>query len=223
MNLEDINSVIEHSEMQIKELAGSIEKNKINKVLLKNTLENLRSILDYLAVDMSSYLNDSKEKLYFPYGRKENHFKLSVKRNLPELRQKSEELYEVLEKRQPFKSKKSWLIDLCELTNEAKHNNLNKTSKSTTTGLRVGNLLHVEDVSNVKISASNNYVNGKRCDDFEMDKGVITSINPGEINLEFTSNEKIRFQGKEIEIISFLETTKDELIDLKKEVYNLIS
>ncbi len=91
MKNDDIRHLLEHSEAEIQSIGKSINEGEVNKISVKNTLENLRSVLDYLAKDILIKLKSNPknrtlpEKIYFPYGQKENHFKNSISRNLPPL------------------------------------------------------------------------------------------------------------------------------------------
>jgi len=84
MRNDDLRQLLHHSDLETKNISISVKNGEVNKVFLKNSLENLRSALDYLAKDISRKLKlnpQSKnlpEKVYFPYGQKENHFKLSI-------------------------------------------------------------------------------------------------------------------------------------------------
>ena len=181
MHNDDIKQLLEHCDTEIKIISDQVKKGDINKVSLKNILENLRSALDYLAKDILYKLkSDPKnkalsEKIYFPYGQKENHFKKSVQRNLSPLKQCEPKIYDLLEGIQPFKSKNNWVVELCLLTNSAKHNNLSKTESKKTTVVEQKGIARIEGGSNIEMS--HNYVNGVRQDDvFINDKGEASIV-----------------------------------------------
>lgn len=217
MNIEDINTILNHVVNQNAELSKSIKDEKVNKVILKNVLENLRSILDYMAIDIYKQIEDKERKIFFPYGRRENHFKDSVKKNLPNLKHKLPDIYKELELIQPFKSQKSWLVDLCELTNEAKHNNLNKTKHEKSVSVDIDNFISVKNVKNANISG--NTINGKDTGSVKINNGEVISQTRGEINMNITSLNKLKFSGKEIEIMPFLESSYNELKKLAESIY----
>ena len=85
MHNNDITELLEHCATEINNLSEQAKIGAINKITVKNTLENLRSILDYMAQDILTKLKQNNNKLpnkvYFPYGQKENHFKRSVNKN----------------------------------------------------------------------------------------------------------------------------------------------
>ena len=83
MKKDQVNQILEYTKNQLIQLEDNIDK-----VLLKNTLENLRSILDYIAKDVSDIFNPPEKKVYFPYGRRLNHFKRSIRKNFPGIEKK---------------------------------------------------------------------------------------------------------------------------------------
>lgn len=204
----DVGEILKHCNSQIESIAIQIKEEEINKVVLKNTLENLRSVLDYVAKDIvlklkkiqkNSYIN---EKVHFPYGQRENHFKDNVKRNFPTLRQDEPKIYKLIESIQPFKSKTNWLVDLCELTNEAKHNNLSVTSEQKSTAVIRPGLSYMEGCTHV--SSRYSYVDDVRQDDVDIDgKGDVTVIKHSGTTL-IVVNNRILFHGRKLEIVSFL-------------------
>lgn len=108
MHNQDIKELLEHTQKEISSISEQAKIGTIDKVALKNTLENLRSVLDYAAKDIQRKLKDiakSKipEKVYFPYGQRENHFKKSVDRNLPSLLAHLPTIYTLVQNIQPFK------------------------------------------------------------------------------------------------------------------------
>ncbi|PQJ23369.1 hypothetical protein [Tenacibaculum sp. SG-28] len=70
MNKEQVDQILKYTKNQIIQLEDNIDK-----VLLKNTLENLRSGLEYIAKDVSDIVNSPEKKVFFPYGQRLNHFK----------------------------------------------------------------------------------------------------------------------------------------------------
>jgi len=225
MHKEDIKTLIEYVVEQIGTMSADIKADKLNKVIVKNTLENLRSILDYLAQDVLSDLEKKvttklPEKNYFPYGQKENHFKNSIKRNLPSIKEFSPNIYICLENIQPFKSKNNWLVDLCELTNEAKHNNLTKTQTHKTMSVNQPGLINIQGASNITLS--NNRINGVLQDELVIENGEMKSFTSNAGNTIVTQNNKILFHGKQIEIIPFIEHCTNEIKTLTSTIYKLI-
>ncbi|KJR27824.1 hypothetical protein [Vibrio sp. S234-5] len=223
---EDIKELLEHSKNEVNAIAEQSKQGTINKIAVKNVLENLRSILDYHSQDILNVLKakvsnkKSPNKVYFPYGQKENHFKNSVKNNLPSLNEVLPEAYQLLESIQPFKSKDNWVVDLCSLTNEAKHNNLSKTKKQKSVSIRQGNFIHIDGATNVVLE--NNYVNGQRLDDVYVNNNHEVRIVKHSGTTLITENNKIKFDGKEIEVAPFLRQCHSKIEQFSSELSQIL-
>jgi hypothetical protein len=229
MHNRDIQELLEHAQNEISSISEQSKKGAINKVALKNTLENLRSVLDYAAQDMQSklkLLSRSKipEKVYFPYGQRENHFKNSIKRNLPNLSEHMPSIHSLVQAMQPFKSGDPWLVDLCGLTNDAKHNNLSKTENKKSRTIYQGGMPLVEVGEGSQVSMIGTRVNGVLQDDVFIDPDGTTTIRPISGQTLVTENNRIQFLGREIEVAPFLETCHKNLSkfadDLASELRN---
>ena len=210
MHNRDIQELLEHAQNEISTISEQSKNGTINKVSLKNTLENLRSVLDYAAQDMQSKLktltnNKIPEKVYFPYGQRENHFKKSVKRNLPNLSDHMPSINSLVLAMQPFKSGDPWLVDLCGLTNDAKHNNLSKTENKKSRTIHQGGMALVEVGEGSQVTMRGNRVNGVLQDDVFIDSDGATTIRPVSGQTLIRENNKIQFHGKQIEVAPFLE------------------
>lgn len=216
MHNQDIQELLEHARNEISSISEQSRTGTINKISVKNTLENLRSVLDYAAQDIQSKLstltsNKIPEKVYFPYGQRENHFKKSVKRNLPDLQRLMPSIHCLIQDIQPFKSGDSWLVDLCGLTNDAKHNNLSKTENQKSRTIHQGGMPLVTVGEGSKVTMRGNLVNGVLQDDVFIDSDGSTTIKPVSGQTLITENNKILFHGKRIEVVSFLETCHKKL------------
>lgn len=223
---EDIKELLEHSKNEVHLITEQSKQGVVNKVAIKNALENLRSVLDYHGQDILNVLKDKisgnklPSKVYFPYGQKENHFKRSVKNNLPSLNEVLPEAYELIESIQPFKSKDNWIVDLCSLTNEAKHNNLTKTKHQKYVSIKQGNGIHIEGATNVVLE--NNYVNGKRQDDvYVNNKSEVRIVKHSGTTL-ITEHNKIKFDGKEVEVAPFLNKCHSNMEQLSNELSHIL-
>lgn len=206
---EDIYELFEHAKNEISSISVQANNGTINKVALKNTLENLRSILDYVAQDIRDKLKSKKgksikEKVYFPYGQRENHFLKSVDSNLPSLSQCCPKIYTLVESIQPFISGDSWLVDLCGLTNDAKHNALSKIENQKSNTIYQGGVPMGTFGSGCEINMWGNTVNGVRQDDVQIRSDGTITIRPISGQTFFIENNKILFHGKKIEVVPFL-------------------
>jgi hypothetical protein len=108
------------------------------RVEIKNTMENLRSCLDYMAQDVNDSIitpyrnrNNLKvlKKIYFPYGKNEYDFISSIKKNLPDLKTLNPDLFSIIEDIQPHSSQNPWLYDFCSILNDNKHMFLSTQTK----------------------------------------------------------------------------------------------
>lgn len=216
----DINALLTHTKSEIESLKKQANNSEINKIALKNILENLRSILDYHSKDVSCKLKEKQvpisDKVYFPYGQRENHFKKSIDKNLPKLKELNDSLYAVIENEQPFKSHDNWIVDLCSLTNEAKHNHLSKTENQKTVSIRQGNFINIEGGRNIILS--NNYANGVRLDDvFVNNNGDVNIVKHSGTTLVIENN-RILFDGKAVEVIPFLDRCHEKIATLTNRI-----
>lgn len=134
---------------------------------IKNFTENLRSILDYIAVAIYiKYGKGLRTKIYFPYADKitseilfEKYFFKNYEKN-----NDTNNIYNIIKSFQYFTTKEEWLIDLMLINNKVKHNSLDvtkpemKTSKkinsSTGTTFIQGNLQMYNDGQQLAISGN---------------------------------------------------------------------
>ena len=90
------------------------------KIDIKNIFENLRSALDYLAHDISDQLATTQpDRLYFPIRQSAADFATTMAKEYPGVKDKSTEIYSILEKVQPYNS--PWLGKFNKLNNNNKH------------------------------------------------------------------------------------------------------
>jgi hypothetical protein len=222
---QDIEELLVHTKDVICSVLSTAKRGTISKVQVKNVMENLRSVLDYSAQDIAKKLKENPkngsldDKVYFPYGQRKNHFDNSVKRNLRPLKTDLPILFDVLEAVQPYKSSDSWLVDLCILTNEAKHNNLTKTENQKTVSIRQGNAINISGASNVVMH--NNYYNGQRLDDVYVKEGTVNVVKHAG-GTEIIENNRIKFHGKEVEVAPFLEHCHNQLSALMTDIYAVL-
>lgn len=114
-------------EINQKNIENNINDLSIN---LKHILEDLRSILDYIAFDLfNKYCSNINPnvKIYFPYckeDKNEIYYLNIIKRKFPGLYEKHKNIYNILSSCQHYNDSSKWLIKLANLTNEVKHENL---------------------------------------------------------------------------------------------------
>jgi hypothetical protein len=184
---------------------------KISKPKVKSIFEHLRSSLEYAAQDINSNMPKVKEKIYFPYASNEIEFEKSIKRNLPELALYFPEVYLEVKSIQSFECGNDWLVVMCNLTNDTKHNNAIdihrddevKAVSISADGLNLAFL--GGNCSNIKFI--NNRINGKLMDDFTYDQGevIITKKGDVSVNYKITKDRKIIVGNDQIDLLPFLD------------------
>lgn len=126
--LDDVNNNINKLSNKILDDSYQLDELDIN-IDVKHILEDMRSILDYIAVDIyNKYCGShTNKKIYFPYSNEnedEQKYISNVNKNFPNLYSNYYSLYKELSNVQSFSDSSYWLIKLVELTNEVKHNEL---------------------------------------------------------------------------------------------------
>jgi hypothetical protein len=170
----DIDALLNWARGNAKSLSMQASFGKIDQIDLKSMLENLRSVLDYLAHDIVSKLKrlaplDTYPKIiYFPHDEKLEKFEQKVKQYMPILKCDLPLLYELIEEIQPFKAHDNWLVDLCYLTNDVKHSGLSKIDKQIGLSLNYPGIINASRVTG-SFSFTGNKTNGKRLDDVVSD------------------------------------------------------
>lgn len=125
-------ALLENVKSDYKKLSNKINTENTDNlnINLKHILEDIRSILDYIAVALFNkycYKNNPNKKIYFPYctgDKKENNYSEMIKKNFPGLYENHKNIYYILSNCQHYNDSTKWLIKLSLLTNEVKHNNL---------------------------------------------------------------------------------------------------
>ena len=125
--LDNANSNINKLEKNILGNNLELDETDIN-IQIKHILEDMQSILDYIAVNIhKKYCNNTQKKIYFIYssiGENESQYINRLNKNFPGLHDKYPDIYNLLSNVQSFNDKSNWLVKLNDLTNEVKHNDL---------------------------------------------------------------------------------------------------
>jgi|TARA_R110000851_G_scaffold155597_1_gene298113 hypothetical protein len=193
---------------------------KIKKITIKNTLENMRSVLDYIAQDVLIELNKitpTNTGKYFPYGKTIEKFNEALTRNsFSQLSRIFPRIYDLFLAQQPFTSNNNWLVDLCSLTNEVKHNNLVSAENHTDVKIvqpgfaRFDNPRNFASYGNIMIDGSGIHIQ----DDIFVDDSGGISIKKNSGNTVVIRENKIIFNGKNIEIKYFFGNCLDNINNL---------
>lgn len=164
---EDSKEVLAYAEELINQIASAYVKAATDEELLaasktqiKGAVEGIRSALEYTAQDIWSSYTTKKNSVYFPYGKDEAAFLISVQKNLPALKEQVPSLFSLVESVQPHFTGESWLVQLCAVSNFNKHNGLSSQLRKNSPGNRtdIGGMIRVINSENVTI---NTLVNGK--------------------------------------------------------------
>jgi len=202
---------------------------EIYRPKVKACIEQLRSCLDYIALDIYEFLkriHPEKIKVvkhvYFPYNKDEVTFKAMAEKNLPGLFLNQSDIYNILEARQSYKCGDAWLLNICELSNELKHDKLLIQEKVATKEVDLFN-------GAIKVRAQNAVISGNFYNGIVQSKDII--ISRGSVISNYTGKEKdfvikdwtgFIFKEKRIDIIVLISKANIEITKLSNEVYEKI-
>lgn len=215
---------------EVKEIFEIISTHKkISKPKVKSIFEHLRSSLEYAAQDINLKMPKVKEKIYFPYASDEIEFEKSIKRNLPELSLHLPKVYFEVKRIQNFECGNDWLVMMCNLTNDAKHNNAidihrdQEVVKSVSITANGVNLAYLGgDCSNIRFI--NTRVNGQLMDDFIYDQEEIRITKKGDVpvNYKITKDRKIIVGNDQIDLLPFIEDCISYTEEFINRLYKLL-
>lgn len=229
--LDNVNSNLNKLEEKLLDDELKLDETDIN-IEIKHILEDMRSILDYIAVDIyKKYCNNIPKKIYFIYsrvGENETQYLTKMNKNFPGLYDKYPYIYKLLSNVQSFNDNSNWLVKLNDLTNEVKHNNLyiSKVEKEKHTLFQT-NDTSMQIVGNMSIQKNGNgygifgtgnvYVGGKGNVSF-YGNGII-QIGSGSYNI---NNGETRGIKKDISFINVVKSKKydENIISILKLIIN---
>ena len=200
---------------------------------IKSILENLRSILDYSAYYTAEKLK-IKNKVYFPYAKKEIEFKRNFKNNFGEIRNEYPKLYSLMEDLQPYKCGDNWILILCNATNKFKHRNpleiqINYHTKKQITKLDIPGIqcgqFGINQINSGKLNVEIGSMtfNNIPMDDFTIEDGILKVSKSAHIspNIQYANVEQKEYIINEYEcnLINLLETS---LMYIHNFIYQLI-
>ncbi|WP_109514791.1 hypothetical protein [Pseudomonas ovata] len=110
---------------------------RVPRVKLKPAIENLRSALEFTSQGIWASYTRKKNKVYFPYGKSEKDFNVSLRKSLPALQQEAPILFNLVRGMQPHVCGDMWLYDLCRFSNFNKHNGLSIQERKNSPGSTV--------------------------------------------------------------------------------------
>jgi hypothetical protein len=154
MRRTDIEILLDHVDGTMQRIMGTYQESLRAKnipasllVDVKNTMENLRSCLDYMAHDVAERVIIPYRKAqgltglkdsHFPYGKDKARFNDAVRKNLPDLQAIHPAIYSIIEGIQPHACKNTWLHDFCSVVNANKHDSLSPQERREKQTFQVG-------------------------------------------------------------------------------------
>lgn len=205
------------------------ETQQVKPVKVKSMLEHLRSSLEYLANDTYDKYNPSnstaRPKIYFPFGQQkfiDSFFSKTLKISPAS----SSPLYEIFNSIQDYQTGSNWLGMMCNLTNEVKHRNpipLEEEDSVNGINVSVDGVSLIQAGTSANIIFSGNFSNGKKLKDFTYKNGKLETSGSGiPLNIEITTEKKIRFHGADYEVIPFIELCIINLTRFINDAYNAL-
>lgn len=224
MRREDINELLDESNELLEQV---IALKTVPRPKVKSIFEHLRSSLEYLAQDINENLIKPNKKIYFPYGRTEVDFDNSIRKNMRQLPLELPEIHREIYDIQGFKSGDDWLTKLCDLTNDAKHNNaidVKHSEDQKTINVYAGGFGLIQIVGNSSGRVMNNRVDGKSVDDFICDNGEVEVTKKGELPLDFeiTNDKKILIGDELLDLVPFLNKCIENITAFIDKIYVLL-
>lgn len=224
-------------EGMIEEYQSSLENKNIQpklKIDIKNLMENLRSILDYTAHDiydssLRNYRTSSGKRqinrIYFPYGKDDTDFRSMLGNNLPELDTINPTIFDIVESLQPHKANSPWLLDLCNLVNQNKHDSITPQTRVETkrfeAGLRGFNRGPVISAPAGSIKAPPGSIRiGNVPVDIDPTTGI--PIPTRNLDVKVTTWVSFNFSGTQISVLPFLSKSISEIEKYITDLYKTI-
>jgi hypothetical protein len=129
--LEDIGALFDDAQEKITRLQVLHDEALANESLqsrfragVKSVLEQERSALDYLAVEITERYGTPKGMIYYPLAQSESDFSLQMQSKMPGVAAAAPAIAAVIKKWQPYQQSGEWLRHLNQLAREQKHNRL---------------------------------------------------------------------------------------------------
>lgn len=230
--LQKVNENISLIEHEIKKASQNETIKEIFKAKIKASLEHLRSCLEYCAQDIYDIIikptlnpTDKDKAIYFPYGKTQEIFYSSICKNhfkqLPDI---NNDIYQLLESIQPYKSHSEWLTNLCIFTNLNKHNKLQRQDRSDSKNLIIENIniAKIAKGAKGKMSFKNCYFNGKKINHLIISDSACTVDNPSKVKVEFIKWADFTFVDTNINILSFLKDSHSNIMRFQSDFYKLL-
>lgn len=238
--LDDVKSKLDEIEILYQTSKTNEAIDKINNPLVKSTLENLRSVLDYSANDIYEYVYCNslakRKRIYFPYADTKGRFKEIIAKSFPGLKIKNEKIYNCVLSIQSFTQNEPFLYELCNLTNYFKHNNIKKQKRinegNITTDLKFkdmsGGFIRLEGNSQVSLSNCT-FSNGDKIATVNKLE-LSNSKSANEINEELKNElivereyERVKFDIDGLDIYALIRNSYHHIKNYVNELYRIIN
>lgn len=218
---------------EAKETFLTIKHHKnISRPKVKSIFEHLRSCLEYIAQDINSVLikpRSEKERFYFPYGSNMDNLIKSTNNNFPGLQSERVDIFNEIVKLHNFELRGEWLKNLCDMTNYTKHKDAidiksdSEMVSSLTVSANGFDLIRTSGGSS-NISFTNCTINGRKIDDFVINKGQVEISKKGDvpINFKITKDRTIIVGEKEIDLIPFLDSSIKDIEKFIESTYKIL-
>lgn len=200
---------------------------------VKNFMENLRSVLDYIAHDIyETVIKPERVKIclkeikniYFPYGKSENDFKSGLGSSLPDLQSLNPKVFALIESIQPYKCSDVWLYEFCRIVNEKKHDTLSPQIRTETKTMTAS-----IDGASITMPIDNPDFRISQGSDLEVtfggvpirfsNKGIEPLALASDLKRTITTWVSFQFASTDIHVLPLLKKALEEIKVLSNEIY----
>jgi len=207
--------------------ATSEEITGVAKPKVKSCLEHLRSSLEYIAQDLSAITDSEKTPryVYFPYGKDKSLFNKILDKNLPELDVKFRDIIESI---QPHSCGDKWLLHLCKVTNDHKHDQLQEQIRvnSSESETVLGDGAAAVDGTSVIYMGGAITDSGKMPDDYVLKADIsIRDLQQGHNVPVERKYEWVKFviKGTDIDVLDLLKNSHQRIQEFSFAIYDAMN
>ena len=184
------------------------------KIDIKNIFENLRSVLDYVAHDISDNLADSQpSRLYFPIRQSPAEFEKVMARDYPGVKANHPHVHAVLEKAQPYND--PWLGQFNSLNNNNKHQDL---AEQTRTDSRRVSVTSSSGGGGVSWGPGVTFGSGVRVMGVPIDPKTQLPVPNNQVRTEIVTWVDFKFRDNGISVIPFIDTSIKRIRQIHEQI-----
>ncbi|WP_028294279.1 hypothetical protein [Oceanobacter kriegii] len=222
--LDDVDELLASIHSVYEEATEREEISKVARPKVKSCLEQLRSCLDYIAMDLFEQTAPSRSTrdVYFPYGKNKSTFISALNKRLPGL---DDRLKAKVESIQPHQCGSKWLLQLCRLTNDNKHKDLQEQNRQNSPGSMtvLGNGAAAVSGSGT-IYLGGAIINGKKLPEgYKLDAETsVSDLQEGHSVPVARKYEWVKFvvKGTDIDVLDLLRTSCDNIRAFSNDIYS---